>query len=72
MGIDTNVFNDPRTPREEGLHLYPVAQTEFWLRMGRTWLSGTIREDMVWFKNITDERSANSSYAIGWKVPLTV
>jgi hypothetical protein len=71
MGIDTNVFNDPADASPKRDFTFTLApQTEFWLRMGRTWLSGTIREEMVWFQKYTNERSANSSYAIGWKVPL--
>jgi hypothetical protein len=71
MGIDTNVFNDPPDALPKRDFTFTLApQTEFWMRLGRTWVSGTIREDMVWYQENVTERSANSSYELGWKVPL--
>ena len=71
LGIDTNVFNDPPsvTPKRD-FTVTASPRTELWLRMGRTWLSGTITEDIVWYQKYTTERSANSSYVLGWKAPL--
>jgi putative beta-barrel porin BBP2 len=71
VGIDTNVFNEP-------LHLNPkrdftitaAPKTEFWLRMGRTWLSGVVAEEIVWYQTYASERAANDTYTIGWKAPL--
>jgi hypothetical protein len=48
-----------------------VPQTDLWLRMGRTWITSTIKEDIVWYQKYDSERSANSNYLLGWKVPLT-
>ena len=58
IGIDTNVFNDPAnvTPRRDFTVTVPP-KTDLWLRMGRTWLSGVIAEEIVWYQNYTTERS---------------
>jgi hypothetical protein len=71
IGIDTNVFNDPLnlTPKRDfTFDLLP--KTELWLRMGRTWLFGTVAEEIIWFQKYTTERSVNGTYSIGWKAPL--
>ncbi|MDO8632384.1 MAG: outer membrane beta-barrel protein [Phycisphaerales bacterium] len=71
IGIDTNVFNDPPnvTPKKD-FTVTVSPKTELWLRMGRTWLSGLIAEEVVWYQKYTTERSANSTYTIGWRAPL--
>ena len=71
LGIDTNVFNDPSTvtpKRDFTFDLLP--KTELWLRMGRTWLLGTVAEQIIWYQTYTTERSVNGTYSIGWKAPL--
>ena len=71
-GIDTNVFNDfeaDQPKRDFTLTVSP--QTDLWLRMGRTWLLGNVKEDIVWFNKYASERSANTAYALNWLVPLT-
>jgi len=71
VGIDTNVFNDPPdvTPKRD-FTVTVMPKTELWLRLGRTWLSGIISEEMTWYQKHTTERSANSAYTVGWKAPL--
>jgi hypothetical protein len=71
-GIDTNVFNEPTDadPKDDfTMTLTPAA--DLWLRMGRTWLTGNLREDVVWFQKYSSERSSNFTYGVGWSVPLT-
>ena len=71
IGIDTNVFNDPPnvTPKKDfTFDLSPKA--ELWLRMGRTWVLGSVAEEIIWYQKYTSERSVNSTYSIGWKAPL--
>jgi hypothetical protein len=71
IGIDTNVFNDPLnvTPKKDfTFDLFPKA--ELWLRMGRTWVFGSVAEEIIWYQKYTSERSVNSTYRIGWKAPL--
>ena len=72
VGIDTNVFNDAdedEPKRDFTLTVSP--QTDLSLRMGRTWLLGNIREDIVWYDKYESERSVNNSYRVNWLVPLT-
>jgi hypothetical protein len=71
VGIDTNVFNDPpNIVPSKDFTVTAVPETELWLRLGRTWLSGTVREEINWYQKYTTERSANSTYILGWKAPL--
>ena len=70
-GVDDNVFNDPAstTPTSD----YTVTfspKTDLWLRMGPSWLTGNIREDIVYFAKSASERSANSTYSLSWMIPL--
>ena len=71
-GVDTNVFNEAEDegPRSD-LTITVIPSADVWLRMGRTWVSGTVREDIVWYKDFTSERSINQSYRAAWVVPLT-
>ena len=71
VGIDTNVFNDPSNlTAKRDFTITASPKTELWLRMGRTWLSGLIAEDVVWYQTYSSERSVNNTYTIGWKAPL--
>ena len=69
-GVDTNVFNeaDPDKP-ERDFTIGVTPQTDFWLRAGRTWVMGNFREDLVWYKKFSSERSANTNLTLGWLVP---
>jgi hypothetical protein len=69
-GVDTNVFNEAEAPdRDLTMTVTPAAQ--LWMPLGPTWLTGEVREDIVWFKDFVDERSADGRYTAGWLVPLT-
>ena len=72
LGIDTNVFNEPESgnPQDDFTFTFTPA-VEMYLRMGRTWLIGTIREDLVWFQEFEDQRSVNDRYGAAWLAPLT-
>jgi hypothetical protein len=39
--------------------------TDMWLRMGRTWVTGTVQVDWVYYNTFASERSANASYRVG-------
>lgn len=71
LGIDTNVFNDPvdQNPKRD-FTLTVTPTTQLWLRMGPSWLSGTIDEQIVWFQTYADQRSANTRYQGAWRLPL--
>ena len=70
-GVETNVFNEPDSddPKSDFAIAFTPA-TDLWLRMGRTWLTGSLREDFVYYRTYSGERSANNNYVLGWLVPL--
>jgi hypothetical protein len=69
LGVDTNVFRTATDPKRDfTFTVTPAANV--WLGMGRTWVAGAVREDIVWYKTYASERSVNNRYAIGWLVPL--
>ncbi len=70
VGVDTNVFNEPsdqNPKRDFTATVTPAA--DLWLRMGRSWLSGNVKESFVWYQKQASERSANNSYTVGWRMP---
>jgi hypothetical protein len=70
-GGDTNVFNDPDElgpKRDFTATVAPAA--DLWLRLGRSWLTGAIKEDLVYYKTYASERSVNNSEKVGLMVPL--
>ena len=71
IGIDTNVFNEPANviPKKD-FTITVSPKAELWLRLGRTWLSGIIAGEMVWYQTYASERSTDSTYGLGWKAPL--
>ena len=71
-GVDTNVFNDPpdRHPVSD-FTMTVVPKTQLWLRFGSTWFSGEVDEQIVWYQKYTSERSANSTYALDWRIPAS-
>lgn len=66
LGIDTNVFNeaDADQPQSDFTMTFSPT-TDAWLRMGRTWLTGTVQLDWVYYDKFSSERAANSFYRIG-------
>jgi len=70
LGVDTNVFNSPPGEAQKDYTVTLIPQTDLWLRMGRTWVTGTIKEDLVWYQQFASQRSANESFTLGWNVPL--
>jgi hypothetical protein len=71
LGIDTNVFNEPpsASPKTD-FTVTVVPKADLWLRMGRTWLAGTIAEEVVWYQQYETERSTNHLLGVAWKAPL--
>lgn len=70
LGIDHNVFNDPpeKLPKED-FTVTVTPMVDMWLRLGATWLSGSLNESFNWFQKYSSERTANNLYKIGWTVP---
>jgi hypothetical protein len=71
LGVDTNVFNeeDQSAPKRD-FTLTVTPQSDLWLKMGHAWLTGNVREDLVWYKEFASERSANNSASVGITLPL--
>ena len=71
LGIDQNVFNVPADKNPSKDFTATVApNTDLWLRLGRTWLTGSLKEEIVWYQKYASERSANNAYSIAWKMPF--
>ena len=71
FGVDDNVFNeagDQNPKTDVTATVTPMA--DFWLRMGRSWLQSTVKEDMVWYQKYASERTANSRLSAEWRLPL--
>ncbi|HUK36820.1 MAG TPA: outer membrane beta-barrel protein [Vicinamibacterales bacterium] len=70
-GIDDNVFNDPKSasPTSDAT-VTATPKTDFWVRFGSSWLSGTIREDLVYYKDSVSQRSADNTYSLTWMIPF--
>jgi hypothetical protein len=72
LGVDDNVFNEPTdAPPKKDFTFTLSPQTDLWLPAGRTWLNGNLKEDIVWYKEYASERAGNTSYGVGWRVPLS-
>jgi hypothetical protein len=70
-GIDTNVYfeDEPQVP-ESDVTMTVTAQSGYFMRMGRTWVMGMAREDLVWYRQFDSERSVNTDHSLNWLVPL--
>jgi len=68
VGYDSNVFYT--TPSQGDFTATVAPQADLWLRMGRSWLTGRVKEDFVYFHEFSGERSANGRYAAGWFMPF--
>jgi hypothetical protein len=69
IGIDHNVFNDPpdKNPKQDfTVTLTPL--TDFWLRLGPTWLTASLNESINWYQTYASERTATTGYRVGWSM----
>src|SRR5258708_28797354 len=71
IGVDQNVLNEPSdaNPKKD-FTVTVTPATDLWVRLGRSWVSGNIKEDLVWFQEHAAERTVNGSYSLGWRVPF--
>jgi hypothetical protein len=66
LGVDTNVFNEADADQPESDFTMTFSpNTDVWLRMGRTWVTGTVQVDWVYYNKFASERAANSAFRIG-------
>jgi hypothetical protein len=70
LGVDDNVFNEETNPKRDFTFTL-TPRTDLWMPVARTWIKGSINEDLVWYQKYSSERSGNTTYAIGWTVPLS-
>ena len=47
LGVDTNVFNQPAGQEQDDFTFTLVPRSDVWMKMGPTWLSCNVREDLV-------------------------
>jgi Putative beta-barrel porin 2 len=73
IGVDTNVFNQPDAlqPKSD-FTLTAVPRIDLWLRLGRSWLSGTIDEQVVWYQKYSSERSVSNRLSAAWRMTANV
>jgi hypothetical protein len=72
LGVETNVFNEPDSQSPEDDFTFTFSpQADVYFRIGRTWLLGVVREELVWYQEYSDQRSVNDLYRLDWLVPLT-
>lgn len=70
-GLDTNVFNeDDSAPPKKDFTMTVTPAVDLWLRFGRSWIDGNIKEDLVYYQKYASERSANNSSSVKWVIPL--
>lgn len=71
LGVDTNVFNEADIDQPKSDFTIGVTpRADFWLPAGRTWLRGSVREDLVWYEKYANESAANGFYSAGWLAPF--
>jgi hypothetical protein len=71
FGVDNNVFNQPddQQPVRDFTFTF-TPQADVWVHLLGTWLTGSIKEDLVWYQRYSSERARNDFYTLGWKVPF--
>ena len=70
VGLDNNVFNDVENPKRDTTAAIGPA-TSFWLRAGRSRLSGKASSQYLYFKDFANQRGWNTSDEGRFEVPLT-
>lgn len=70
LGIDHNVFNNPpdQSPKQD-FTVTVTPSTDIWLHLGPTWVTANLNETISWYQKYADERTANTRYKLGWRVP---
>ncbi len=70
LGVDTNVFNEPQGLEKQDFTFTLTPKADAWMKLGPTWINGSVRADIVWYQKYTSERSGNTFYTLGWTVPI--
>lgn len=70
LGVDTNVFNEPSDEAKKDFTFTLTPRTDVVTKIGRTWLTASLRDDVVWYQTYSSERSNNARISFGLIVPL--
>src|SRR5262249_44127074 len=71
-GVDDNVYSDTDSSSPKRYCTVTIMPArDLWLPFGPTWLTSSIRADINSYRRYASERSANTSYTAGWRVPLS-
>jgi hypothetical protein len=71
IGVDQNVFNEPSDLNPKSDFTFTVAPAvDLRYRLLRTQLTGSVREDLVWYQTYSSERAANTNLNAGWLIPF--
>ena len=63
VGVDDNVFNEADANRPKSDFTMTVTPaTDAWLRLGRSWITASMKEDLVYYGRFASERSMNGTY----------
>jgi len=71
LGVDNNVFNeaDVNHPKSDMTATVTPA-ADLWMRAGSSWVTASVREDLVYYRTYASERSVNGAYKASLLVPL--
>lgn len=70
LGVDSNVFNQPAGQEQSDFTFTLTPKSDLWMKIGRVWLTGTLREDILWYQKYTSERAGNTSSKVALLAPL--
>ncbi|HEY7292575.1 MAG TPA: outer membrane beta-barrel protein [Vicinamibacterales bacterium] len=70
LGVDTNVFNEPDGLAKDDVTFTLTPKADIWMKAGPVWLTGNVREDLIWYQTYSSERAANLTTGAGLIVPL--
>ncbi len=70
FGIDSNVFNQPAGEEQSDFTFTLSPKSDLWMKVGRVWVTGAVREDILWYQKFPSQRAGNTSSKIGLVAPL--
>jgi hypothetical protein len=71
VGEDGNVFNDSTEPKRD-FTMTVTPRTEWWVPFMKSWFSGLVAADLVWYQTYASERSGNGTLGVDWSLPLSL
>jgi hypothetical protein len=71
FGLDSNVFNQPAGQEQRDFTFTLTPKSDVWMKVGRVWLTATLREDILWYQTYSSERAGNTSTKAALVAPLS-